>query len=178
MEKIPVETCWAITAKVLTSFFVLSGAKVLPIALGSVKGVISPVRGRETWLEINEKIFGRGGSKFIPMVKENFNIPVEDAIGAAKLHIVAETLLTGPEAETAIVEDSKGRVVYRTTKCAWWERWKEFGVDPTLLRCDTTHQAWDEEGLKTINQKLTHKITKALPRGDSYCEFIIEFKEK
>lgn len=56
--------------------------------------------------------------------------------------------------------------------------YKEFGINPELSACPEGHQANAEEGLKAINHKLSNKLTKAIPRGDPYCEEIFEFKNE
>ena len=56
-------------------------------------------------------------------------------------------------------------------------RYKEFNVDYALIPCVRGCPAWHDEGLKAINPNLTWKMTKFMPRGDPYCEWIIEFNE-
>ena len=177
LENIPAEKCWAITAKILTTLFALRVIPTRPL-LGRGEGIISPILGWEKHEEIQEKIFGEHGKRFIPWVKETLNIPVEDAVGAAKLVIVAATLLMGPQLQYEIVEATRERAVLRRTQCVWIERSKECEADTELLTCSPAHQANSEEGLKAINPKLTYKLTKAIPWGDSYCEEVIEFKEE
>jgi hypothetical protein len=111
------------------------------------------------------------------MIKKMFNIPVEDASGATTLYIVATILLAGPEWEFEIIKATKERAVVKETNCVWWERYKEFEINPERAVCTSPHQGWAEEGLKTINPKIDFKLTKAMPWGDSYCEALIEFKE-
>ena len=94
MEKRPVEKCWAIFSKILWRFTVLRGDKIVDPELGKEENVIAPVLRAEKWCEINDKIYSDGGKIMLPWVKETFNIPVEDAIGAAKLVIVAAVLIT------------------------------------------------------------------------------------
>ena len=179
LEKIPPEKRWEITTKTLTSLYVIRGEKIIAPELGKGEGITSPIWGAEKWIEINVKIFGDAGKLLFPMFKKMFNIPVEDAIEAHKLETVTYTLMMGPEFEVEYVEKTPKRVVTRTTKCPWWERYKEFEADPAFTACDKGgHQAWGEEGHKVINPKLTYKLAKAMPRGDPYCEVIIEFKEK
>ena len=177
LEKIPVEKRWAITAKTLWGFIVLRGDKIIAPLLGMGKDIISPLWSKEKWYEITEKIFGDGGMKMMPMVKETFNIPVEDAIGAAKLVIVAATLVMGSELTTEIVEETRERVGIRY-KCPNWEIYEEFEVDPEFRPCGEAHQAMAGEGFKAINPKITYKLTKAIPWGDTCCESVIEFKEE
>lgn len=95
LEKIPAEKRWAITAKILTGLTILRGSKTMVPLLGIGEGIIAPVMGWEKWEEIQRKIWGEGGQNFAPWVKETFNIPVEDAMEAAKLVTVIAPLLGG-----------------------------------------------------------------------------------
>ncbi|WP_287585573.1 hypothetical protein [Candidatus Borrarchaeum sp.] len=178
LEKIPPEKRWAITAKTLTAFVVLRGDKIIAPQLGIEEGVIAPVMGAEKWDEINDKVFCEGGKVFYPWVKEMFNIPVKDAIGAYKLLIVVETLLSGPEQEHKLVEATPERVVSRLTKCPWWERYQEFDVHSEHRACDAADQKHQEEGLKAVSPKLTFKLTKTRQGGYPYCEYVIELKDE
>ena len=179
LEKIPPEKCWEITARILWRFITLRGDKLVAPELGKGMDIISPLWSKEKWFEIVEKGFGtEAGKKFMPWVKETFNIPVEDAIGAAKLLIVCGTLFLGPEQEIEIVEATPERVLCRCPKCLSWEIYNECEVDPAYRPCDVSVQAFCEEGFKEINPKITYMASKARPRGDPYCEYVFEFKEK
>ena len=179
LEKIPPEMGWALTAKTLTRLIVSRMLKTSTPFLGKEEGIISLLSGWDKEVEIKAKIYAEGARMMFPFVKETFNIPVEDAIGGAKLLQVAATLMNGPEGEWEFVEKSPERVVTRITKCTWMERWfKEFGTQPGLIPCPASDQHWGEAGLKAINPMLTYKVTKAMPWGDLYCENIIEFKEE
>ncbi|MFX1520517.1 MAG: L-2-amino-thiazoline-4-carboxylic acid hydrolase [Promethearchaeota archaeon] len=113
----------------------------------------------------------------LPQIKEMFDIAVENAIGAANLVIVWAELVWGPEFKLEYIEKAPGRVVVRYSRCALWEGYKECEADPAFIPCHIAHQAICEEGLKAVNPKLTHKLTKSIGRGDPYCEEIFEFKE-
>ena len=176
LKKTPVEKCWEITAKILTRFLLKRGVKTVMPLLGKEEGYISPVWGLEKFEEIGVKVFAEGGRKMLPMVKETFNIPVEDAVEAAKLVMVAIKLLAGPEIKYEIVEKTPEKAAVRYIKCPVWETYKELEVDPDLIICPPTHQLWAGEGFKAINPKIPHKLTKALPWGDLYCEDVIECK--
>ena len=177
LEKITPEKRWAITAKILFTFIILRDEKLVIPLLGKAEGFISPLWGWEKFWEIGGKIFGDAGKTFVPWVKETFNIPVEDAIGAAKLVWVGANLMFGPEWEMKYVEKTPERVVVRWPKCPIWKTYKELDIDPAFILCEAGHQVIIKEGLKVINPKLTLKITKAIPRGDPYCEDVFEFKE-
>lgn len=177
LERIPAEKRWAINAQALTRLVVLRIHTAWPI-LGTGEGIISPIWGLEKYEEINTKIFAEGGKRLFSMVKERFNISVDDAIGAANVTYLAAKFLCGPEHEIEIVEATPERVVYRVTTCAFMKRYKDHKVDVKFTGCPKGHQAWGEEGLKAINPRLTHKTTKTMPEGAPYCEYIIEFKEE
>ena len=178
LDKFPAEKRWEITTKALTRLYVLRMKKTGATLLGKGKGITALLLGREKHQEIQEKAWGEGGTHKLPWVKETFNIPVEDAIGAAKSVIVAAYLVHGPELDRKIVEATPERAVLRTTKCAWTERYEELEVDFVLQDCESGHVGWCEAGLKLINPKITYKMTKAIPRGNPYCEEVIEFKEE
>ncbi|WP_287582843.1 hypothetical protein [Candidatus Borrarchaeum sp.] len=179
LEMMPAEKCWAITAKTLWRFTILRGDKIIAAILGRGEGIIAPVMGAEKWKEINDKIYSDGGKQMFPHVKETFNIPVEDAVGAAKLVIVAVTLLAGPECKFKIIEATQERASIRVTKCPTvWEIYEELEVDPEHRACDPACQTFREDGLKAISPNISYKLAKTIPRGDFYCEDIIEFKEE
>jgi hypothetical protein len=179
LEKIPFEKRWAITAKNLWRFTILRGDKLIAAIMGKGEGITAPVMGAEKWKEINDKIYSDGGKQMFPWVKEMFNILVEDAVGAAKLVIVAVTLLAGPEVKYEIVEVTQERTVLRLTKCpSVWEIYEEFEVNPEHRACDPACQTFRKEGLKAVNPKITYKLEKAIPRGELYCEDVIEYKDE
>jgi len=195
LENISADHCWAITAKILTGLIVLRIIKARAL-FGKGEGIIAPVMAYEKAMEISAKIMDELSRKFFPWVKEMFNIPVEDAIGAAQLIWVASILYAGPERESEILEETRERVVLRLSKCAYMElrlskcaymeRLNELGKDPEIRityipgpsTCAAACQAWGEEGIKAINPQLTFNLTKATMWGDPYCEWVIEFKDE
>ena len=180
LEKLPPETCWAITGETLTRFAVLRILKTSTPFLGKDDGIFSLLSGWDKETEIKWKVYSEGGRKMYPFVKEMFNIPVENAVDVVKLAIVTQRLLMSPEWKFEIVEVTPERAVVRTTKCPYWKRYeeKEATVYPELIPCGIGHEAFQGEGFKAINPKITHKLTKAMPRGDPYCEDVYEFKEE
>jgi len=178
LEKIPAEKRWEITSKILSSILVLQGEKIIAPELGKGEGITSPVLGIEKWKEINIKIFGEYEKYMFPMIRDMFNIPVGNANEVGDLAYVVGDLEMGPEGEGYYVERTPEREVYRVTKCTWWERYKEFKVDTALIPCGAGHQLWGEEGCKSVNPKVTFKLTKAMPWGDPYCEEVYELNEK
>ncbi len=178
LEKISPEKRWAITAKNIWRFLVLRGAKTILPLLSKDEGVYAPVWGWEKWGEINTKVFGDQARKLYLKIKETFNIPIEDAVGASKLSYAVERLVVGPEIEGKIVEATPERAVYKTFKCTLWDIYDEQEIHSELrVGCHGGHEVWYKKGLMTLNPKLTCKFTKAMGKGDPYCEIIIEFKD-
>ena len=178
LEKIPPEKRWAITAKTLLGFLVLRGERIVAPEMGKGEGIIAPVLGVEKWDEIVNETYIKGGKVLLPQMKEMFDIQVEDALGADKLVTVWGALAWGPGWETEYVEVSREKVVSRVKKCPIWEMYKELDADPAFTPCENGHQTVFKEGFKAINPKITHTLTKAMPRGDPYCEDVYEFKEE
>ena len=150
----------------------------MPTLLGEEEGILSPVWGWEKWIEILTKIMGDGAKRFYTWVKETFNVPVEDAIEVGDLSDACAILQMGSEYEFEVLEESRERVVKRTTKCAWNEMFNELEVPPELRGGCVVCTVWVEEGFKAVNPKVTVKRTTSMASGDPYCEWINEFKEK
>ena len=178
LENISIKKCWAISAKTLLNFALLRGSKAVVPLLGKGEGVFAPVMGWEKYNEIVIRVFGEANKKLNHLVKEMLNLEVENAVDAAKLHIVVGKLQNGPESEYELIEESKEKAVIRMSKCGWRERYKEFGINPELTICQPAHEGPTQEALKEMNPKLRLKFTKSYSKGDPYCEAVIEFKEK
>jgi hypothetical protein len=177
LDKIPIETCWLITAKALLRVLVLRGERSIAPELGKGEGVIAPIMGAEKWQEIADKVCGsEGGRTLLPMIKEMFNLSVDDAIGGANLAIISAILQPGPEWIYELVETTRKRVLLRYIKCPWWEIFKENEINPELTSCLPVHRAFMEEGFKIVNPELSYNLTKAMPRGDPFCKAVIELK--
>lgn len=178
LEKIPAEKCWAITAKTLLNFALLRGSKTVVPLLGRGEGVFAPVMGWEKYKEIVIRVMGESVKNLHHRVKEMFDLPVENAVDAAKLHTVVGKLQSGPESEYELIEESRERAVIRLSNCGWRARYKEFGITPELTICQPAHEEPSQEAFKEINPKLTFKFTKSYAKGDPYCEALIDFKEE
>lgn len=133
--------------------------------------------GWEKYKEIVIRVMGDANNKLTYLVKEMFNLTVENAVDAAKLHTVAGTLQSGPETEYELIEENRERTVIRLSSCGWRARYKEFEIKPELTICQPAHEAPTHEALKEMNPKLTLKFTKSYAKGDPYCEVVIEFEE-
>ncbi|WP_287587800.1 hypothetical protein [Candidatus Borrarchaeum sp.] len=165
LEKTPEKTRWEIATKTYT---------------GSVAGYdifVGQAMGKEKWIELHDNLWGEGGKMTYPQIKEAFNIEVKDAPSAGTLVGLVALLGQGPEYEWEITESTPERQVLRITKCPWFNRYTEFGLKPEDMICAGGHIAFVGEGIKAVNPKIKHTLTKAMPWGDSYCEGVFELEE-
>jgi len=164
-EKVPVEDKWAFASNVF------SGS-----AVGLIAQLVGAL-GKEKVIEILNGMWGGGGKTLHPMIQQKYNIPVEDAAGAAKLSLVVGKVALGPEYTSEIVESTPERAVRRTYKCALWERAKEYNLLDAFEVCGEPCATFVEEGFKAVNPKIAFELTKCPEWGDEYCEFLYEFKK-
>ena len=144
--------------------------------MGKVEGITAPVLGFEKWLEVNEKAWTEGTEQFWQWIKETFNVPVEDAIGAAKVYELFCKLVSGPE-NICEIEATPEKVVVGWTQCSWRLRYKEEGIPPEFIACCNRNcPEFISKGFKALNPKLTGWFSKQEVKGDPYCEVTIEFK--
>ena len=133
--------------------------------------------GIEKWNEMSSYLWGEGGKMVFPQVEKVLNIKVENAIGASTLASVVVFLHYGPGLEWEVLEETPQRCVTRITNCPWYDVYKEFGIKPEDMICPSDHIAFVKRGMRAVNPNITHKLTKAMPWGDYYCEDIYEFEE-
>jgi hypothetical protein len=165
VEKFPPEERWKMAAKAFT---------------GSIAGYdifVGQALGKEKWIELHDNLWGEGAKMTYPRIKNAFNLSVENAIDAGVLSSVAVLLEQGPEYEWETIESTPEKVVYRITKCPWFNRYTEFGIKPEDMICPGGHKRSCGDGIKAVNPKLKHTLTKAMPWGDPYCEGVWELEE-
>ena len=164
VERIPERVRWEIAARAFTG-------------IASVYNkILLDILGKEKFYEMLEAIWSENGRNFIPAIKEAFRMPAENAVDAMNMVVAASILSMGPEFEMRVIERSAKRAVARTFKCPWLERYREMGVAGSI-DCVYGDLAFCREGLKAINPKFSVRITKAMPRGDPYCEHVVELLE-
>jgi hypothetical protein len=82
------------------------------------------------------------------------------------------------------VEVSENRFVWRARSCPCWLGipivWEEMGLNrgQMILLGEVFCHAFDSGTAKAFNPKIELKYTQWQPRGDPYCEFLFEIKEK
>jgi hypothetical protein len=138
-----------------------------------LSNILRDTVGEEKWKEIVGPIFTQAGAG-VKAVKDQFGLVGDDAKAASEALILAPLVGFGPEPVIEITEATKDRVVSKQTICPLWNRVEELGLkgDP----CTFGHICWSEAGIKAINPNLTFQLTKAMPKGDPYCEWVVELK--
>ncbi len=161
VEKVPAETRWAIAAQSLT------GA-----TMATQKALLDAV-GQEKYNEIVEQNWDAAG-KASKQIADALGLAASDAKAAAETVDVVATVAMGPEFKLETVEATAERAVVRTTECPWWNRAKEFGLSDDFCAADP---AWHNGLVKSFNPKLSVTLTKAMMRGDPYCEWVYELQK-
>lgn len=159
--EIPAERRWEITSKALTGTIVVYG-EALRSAIGN-----------EKYIEFLKNLWGKAGEN-AKQFSESIGVSVENAQGIAEASKIFASISMGPELEYEDLEVGEDKYVGRTTKCPWHERHKEQGVSE--IKCNSGHQSWGECVTGNLNPKFSFNLTKSIPAGDEYCEYVIERK--
>jgi len=162
IEKVPAETRWIIATQGLTGVIV------------AIAKVLRDVVGQEKYNEIWPQIWAEAG-KGSKQVADAFGLAGGDAKSAAETVMLVSVVAMGPEVKAGIVEATAEKAVVRSTGCPYWNRMKELGISDDL--CSLSDPAYFNAFAKSLNPKLTLTLTKALPRGDSYCEWVYELQK-
>lgn len=162
IEKLPAEAKWQIATKGLTGAYTAC-ANALQQAVGEAK-----------FNEFNAEVWYQAG-KAVKEIVDTFGLPVDDARQIEEALELSVRASMGPEAEFEVVEAGQGRCVGRLSKCPWHERMKELGIGWDM--CRAGHQSWGAGAVESVNPDFTHSLTKCMPGGDPYCEFVVERKK-
>ncbi len=160
LEKIPAIQRWEIAAKALTG------------AHTALANAFIEIVGEEKYHEINSQIWQQGGMAAKEFAN-SLGMSADNAQSITEISLLFAFATMGPEFEMEEIESSETRYVGRTVKCPWHERSKEMGGP---LNCDVGHQKWGEGVISALNPDFSFKLSENIPKGDSYCEWIIEKK--
>ena len=162
VEKIPAETRWAIATQALTGAVIATNKAMLDIV------------GRESYNEIIGQIWAEAG-KASKQVADALGLAADDAQSAAETVPLVAVVAMGPEMKFETVEATAEQTVVRCSGCSWWNRAKELGISDDI--CSVGDPAWSNGLAKALNPKLTVTLTKAMPLGDQFCEWVYELQE-
>jgi len=160
LKKIPAEDRWSIATQALTGA-VVALAK-------AVRDEVGPERYNEIW----GQVWGELG-KASKQIADALGLAGGDAKSAAETLQLVTDVAMGPEFKRT-VEGTAEKVVLRSTECVWWNRQKELGISDV---CPVACAAYCDAFAKSLNPKITVSQTKAMPRGDTYCELVWELQK-
>lgn len=162
VEKVPAEIRWTIATKALTG------------AATAVMKALRDALGQERYNEVSGQIWAEQG-KASKQVADALGLSGGDAKCAAEAFQSVLIVAMGPEFKIETVEATAEKAVARCTACPWWTRQQELRIPGDL--CSAASRAFDNAFAKGLNPKLTMTLSKAMCRGDSYCETVWELQK-
>jgi len=162
VEKVPAENRWTMATHALTGA-VIAGAKAL-------RDVVGQERFNEIWGQIWAEL-----GKATKQIADTLGLAGGDAKSAAETVALVSIISMGPEIKIETVEATAEKAVLRNTECPYWNRFKELGISEDL--CSVACAAYFNGLANSLNPKVTVSLTKAMPRGDSYCEWAYELQK-
>lgn len=132
--------------------------------------------GLEKALIIEKKAEARWGEFAVKLMKEIFQVPTGQDVIAFKQHW--DTYADIYDMKTTWLEVTSRKAVMIIEHCPFWKQlpaeikrhdeYKKAGFCALGCTLDIKNRA------RTINPEMTVVLAKSVPRGDNYCEFIIE----
>jgi hypothetical protein len=143
--------------------------------LASGMRFVSDKYGKEASTELYKKVQPAMSGRTAAKLLKDFSIQptVKGALELAKLYSCevwgfgADEYVSGK-----LISPTKGIYVNKT--CRMWEKRKEFGFGD--VPCNETCIEEYRELIKMLSPKLEVTMTKAIPLGDSICEYVIELQ--
>jgi hypothetical protein len=161
LEKIPMAARWAITSGGFVYF-----------QISENKALFDKV-GQEKYNEIKKKSGLASGARNKKQA-ENFGFTDDDAKSVAAMTTALVTMYYGPREKFEIVNATAEKALVRNLNCAYWDTVQARKI--TDDTCSSWSQNWWEGFVTAMNPKLTLKLVKARPWGDSVCEWAFELK--
>jgi len=161
LAKIPMEARWAVTSGLFV-FFRISDDKALFDKVG-----------QKEYNEIKRKNGLASGAQN-KQIAEKFGFTGNDAKSVADMGIASVTMYYGPKGKFEIVNGTAEKALVRSLNCAYWDTLQARKIKDDI--CSAWSQSWWEGFITAMNPKLTLKLVKARPWGDSVCEWVIEQK--
>jgi len=159
VKDIPEATRWRMANHVLTR---------LVVALGedSESNDVSAFRDR---------LFSEIGQE-IRAIAFQYKMPRDNAAHLVQTLGAISVILFGPEFETKYIEGFPEEAIIRLTECAMFQEESAHSIPPS--RVNSVCQAYVQNAIEALNPEFTVTIDRARCRGDSFCEMIIERKER
>ena len=118
--------------------------------------------------------FWTEGGKEIKSIADSLKLPTNNTLEVSDAWRIIRTILMG-EWKYETVKETECKVVDHLNNCPMLNIHKE-NCSPTM-NMHHLCQAYCKSAIEVLNPKYTHKFTKRMCTGDSYCESIIELKK-
>jgi hypothetical protein len=143
--------------------------------LGSGMRFVADKYGKEASIELYKKVQPAMSAKTAAKLLKEYEIAptVEGALKLAKLYS-AEVWGFGADEYVSGRMISPNKGIYVNKKCRMWEKRKELGI--AGLQCNETCIEEYRELIKMLSPDLKVTMTKAIPLGNSICEYSIELE--
>ena len=161
IDKIPDRMRWEIATTGLTG------------AYTAIANALKDAVGENKYNEFNGPLWYEAG-KGVKELADSLGLKTKTPGDIATIFELATVASMGPDFMWEIVESSEDKCVTKNVKCPWYERFKEQSI--SFDYCGSGHQKWCEGVCDSLNPNFTATLTKSMPRGDAYCETIIERK--
>jgi len=161
-EKVPAENRWTIASQTMTG------------AIMTTNKILLDIVGREKYNEIIAQIWSEGG-KASKQIADTLGLDGNDAESIAKTVLGVANVEMGPDFKLEMIEATTEKAIVRCTECPWQNRSRELGISEDM--CSVGDQSWGNGLARTLNPKLKVTLTKAMPKGDAYCEWIYELEK-
>jgi hypothetical protein len=122
-----------------------------------------------------DRMFSEMGEE-IRTIAYRYNMPRDHAAHLVQTLGAISVILFGPEFETRYIEGFPEEAVIRLTECAMFREESAHGISPSQV--NSVCQAYVRHAIEALNPEFTVTITRARCRGDSFCEMVIERKER
>ena len=161
LENVSFEERWKIATKALTG------------ATHTESEALLNALGQEKYNEVMGAIWEEQGRACRELV-ESLGMTITSPRSVAEAQEAVVELTMGPELAMEITEDTPNRAVARCLECTWYNRQKELGLKGDI--CLVPDPAFCNGLAKSFNPKLSVKLTKSMPQGDEYCEWVYELQ--
>jgi hypothetical protein len=161
LEKVPMEARWELAAGGLVGWQVDFSKRLLD------------KEGREKSVEYAKQKYSAMGA-WNKGLADRLGFTGNDAKSAAIIIPAIITIWYGPKTKFEIEEATAEKARVKCANCAFWTNVQAQKITDDI--CSAKSRYFWEGFAKAINPKLTSTFVKAMPLGDSACEWILELK--
>jgi len=164
----PVELRWKIAAQ-SASALLLTQEKIYKEILGRDYKKIQPLIDTISYISWIQD--GKNAST----LSNYLGLPVKTAEEIDKAHELISIILYGPEIQYKVVDKARDHVKSQIINCPFLNRAKELGLESESLfeNCKAYHKTF----VSNLNPKYTKEFTRAMCKGNEYCETCIELRK-